>query len=547
MILFGFFLLAFSSQNDMDASCAYGSRSPCLRDRSCYWLDNECREVVKNIWYDREGQQTGGKDKILHIYGATDESKPVLMVNHGINGEAENLRSTALRFVQQGYLVVAPTLGTFNAIKRAFSWIKNNVEDYGGDMNRFSCHGYSAGGFRCTDLAFDETKNGNSDWFKAVVVNAGAPRNICGGAHENVPPFLFVHNENDPTVSIDNVHICLERFERAGALNQPETAIFETGGHSMSGAEQKAAGEEFLRRHNFPPFETDVTAETDAPKTFVWNLLTSTADGSNGCAGRGQIAAQGGQTLEQCKAFCEGEGAVFLQSHEHGWCSCFSECALTRPASDYNSAADVYELLQDSASEEEEITQDDEVTQNEFFLVDYNAHTEGNMMRIYPGSGSQEVKPALLVLPRKNNFDDMCGILANEGFLVMCPQWSRYNDIRRGLSWARNNLRAFNGDKDRFGLLSIEDATEHAIREVYRLSPDIFKTLVIQKGLKDSSIDRVQKTIGSTLIVGTQHSRYFAFKQALEDQNTDVELLLENDLNAEELENEIKSFFQNGL
>merc|ERR1719300_2164792 len=108
-------------------------------------------------------------------------------------------------------------------------------------------------------------------------------------------------------------------------------------------------------------------------------------------------------------------------------------------------------------------------------------------------------------------------------------------------------LRAFNGDKDRFGLLSIEDATEHAIREVYRLSPDIFKALVFQKGLKDSSIDRVQKTIGSTLIIGTQHSRYLAFKQALEDQNTDVELLLENDFNAEELENEIKSFFQNGL
>jgi len=411
----------------MDASCAYDSRSPCVRDRSCYWFDNECKEVVKNIWYDREGQQTGGKDKILHIYGATIEFKPVLMVNHGINGEAENLRSTALRFVEQGYLVVAPTLGTFSAIKRAFSWIKNNVEDYGGDMNRFSCHGYSAGGFR------------------------------------------------------------------------------------------------------------------------FWNLLTSTADGSNGCAGRGQIAAQGGKTLEQCKTFCEGEGAVFLQSHEYGWCSCFSECALTRPASDYNSAADVYELLQDPASEEEEITQDDEVTQDEFFLVDYNAHTEGNMMRIYLGSGSQEVKPALLVLPRKNNFDDMCGTLANEGFLVMCPQWSRYNDVRRSLSWARNNLRAFNGDKDRFGLLSIEDATEHAIREVYRLSPDIFKALVFQKGLKDSSIDRVQKTIGSTLIIGTQHSRYFAFKQALEDQNTDVELLLENDFNAEELENEIKSFFQNGL
>jgi len=543
MLLFGFFLLASASQNDVDASCSHSSRASCRSDRSCYWLENECTEVLKDIWYAREGQQAGGKDRILHIYGATDGSpKPVLMINHGLGGDSEKLRSTALRFVEQGYLIVAPTLGTFSATNQAFTWIKNNVKNYGGDMNRFSCHGYSAGGFRCTDLAIKQTKNGNNEWFKAVVVNAGAPRSICGKAHEHVPPFLFVHNENDRTVSIDNVHVCLQRFDRAGALNQPETAIFETGGHSMSGAGQKAAGEEFLRRHVFPEPETEVTTEPIdiGSETLLWDLVVSTRDGDNGCAISGQIAARGGQSLEQCEEFCEGEGAVFLQSHENDWCSCFSECALTRPASDYNSAAHVYEL-KESAPENQEIIQD------EFFLVDYNAHTEGNMMRVYPGTGTQELKPAILVLSRKDEFDNMCGILANEGFFVMCPAWSRYNDVRRVISWTRNNLGAFHGDQDRFGLLSIEDATEHAIREVYRLSPDIFEALVFQKGVKNSSIDRVQHAIGSTLIIGTQQSRYFDFKQALEDQNNDVELLLENDFNAEEMQNEIKSFFQEGL
>jgi len=543
VLLFVFFLLASASQNDVDALCSHSSRASCRGDRSCYWLENECKEVLKDIWYAREGQQAGGKDRILHIYGATDGSpKPVLMINHGRGGDSEKLRSTALRFVDQGYLVVAPTLGTFSATNQAFTWIKNNVKNYGGDMNRFSCHGYSAGGFRCTDLAIKQTKNGNNEWFKAVVVNAGAPRSICGKAHEHVPPFLFVHNENDQTVSIDNVHFCVQRFDRAGALNQPETAIFETGGHSMSGAGQKAAGEEFLRRHVFPEPETEVTTESIdiGSETLLWDLLVSTTDGDNGCAISGQIAARGGQSLEQCEEFCQGEGAVFLQSHENDWCSCFSECALTRPASDYNSAAHVYEL-KEPAPENEEIIQD------EFFLVDYNAHTEGNMMRVYPGTGTQELKPAILVLSRKDEFDNMCGILANEGFFVMCPAWSRYNDVRRVISWTRNNLGAFHGDQDRFGLLSIEDATEHAIREVYRLSPDIFEALVFQKGVKDSSIDRVQHSIGSTLIIGTQQSRYFDFKQALEDQNNDVELLLENDFNAEEMQNEIKSFFQEGL
>jgi len=540
MLLFAFFLLAFSSQNDVDASCSHDSRNSCRSNRSCYWLDNECKEVLKDIWYAREGQQAGGKDRILHIYGATDESKPVLMINHGRGGDSDKLRSTALRFVEQGYLVFAPTLGTFSATKQAFTWIKNNAKNYGGDMNRFSCHGYSAGGFRCTDLAISQTKNGDNEWFKAVVVNAGAPRSICGKAHEHVPPFLFVHNENDRTVSIDNVYFCLQRFERAGALNEPETAIFETGGHTMSGAAQKAAGEEFLRRHVFPEPESEVTTESVVSETLLWDLLVSTTDGDNGCAISGQIAARGGQSLEQCEEFCQGEGAVFLQSHENDWCSCFSECALTRPASDYNSAAHVYEL-------KESTPENEEITQNEFFLVDYNAHTEGHMMRVYPGTGSQELKPAILVLSRKNEFDDMCAILADEGFFVMCPAWSRYNDVRRVISWTRNNLGAFHGDQDRFGLLSIEDATEHAIREVYRLSPDIFEALVFQKGVKDSSIDRVQHSIGSTLIIGSQQSRYFDFKQALEDQNNDVEMLLENDFNAEEMQNEIKSFFQRKL
>jgi len=525
MLLFAFFLFAFSSQNDVDASCSHDSRDSCRSNRSCYWLENECKVVLKDIWYAREGQQAGGKDRVLHIYGATDESKPVLMINHGRGGDSEKLRSTALRFVEQGYLVVAPTLGTFSATKQAFTWIKNNAKNYGGDMNHFSCHGYSAGGFRCTDLAISQTKNGDNEWFKAVVVNAGAPRSICGKAHEHVPPFLFVHNENDRTVSIDNVYFCLQRFERAGALNEPKTAIFETGGHTMSGAAQKAAGEEFLRRHVFPESESEVTTESVVSETLLWDLLVSTT---------------GGQSLEQCEEFCQGEGAVFLQSHENDWCSCFSECALTRPASDFNSAAHVYEL-KESTPENEEITQD------EFFLVDYNSHTEGHMMRVYPGTGSQELKPAILVLSRKDDFDDMCGILADEGFFVMCPAWSRYNDVRRVISWTRNNLGAFHGDQDRFGLLSIEDATEHAIREVYRLSPDIFEALVFQKGVKDSSIDRVQHSIGSTLIIGSQQSRYFDFKQALEDQDNDVEMLLENDFNAEEMRNEIKSFFQRKL
>jgi len=540
MLLFAFFLLAFSSQNDVDASCSHDSQNSCRSNRSCYWLENECKEVLKDIWYAREGQQAGGKDRILHIYGATDESKPVLMINHGRGGDSEKLRSTALRFVEQGYLVVAPTLGTFSATKQAFTWIKNNAKNYGGDMNRFSCHGYSAGGFRCTDLAISQTKNGDNEWFKAVVVNAGAPRSICGKAHEHVPPFLFVHNENDRTVSIDNVYFCLQRFERAGALNEPETAIFETGGHTMSGAAQKAAGEEFLRRHVFPEPESEVTTKSVVSETLLWDLVVSTTDDDNGCAISGQIATRGGQSLEQCEEFCQGEGAVFLQSHENDWCSCFSECALTRPASDYNSAAHVYQL-------KESTPENEEITQNEFFLVDYNAHTEGHMMRVYPGTGSQELKPAILVLSRKDEFDDMCGILADEGFFVMCPAWSRYNDVRRVISWTRNNLGTFHGDQDRFGLLSIEDATENAIREVYRLSPDIFEALVFQKGVKDSSIDRVQHSIGSTLIIGSQQSRYLDFKQALEDQNNDVEMLLENDFNAEEMQNEIKSFFQRKL
>jgi len=570
MILIGLiFMFAFlgsgSSQDDVCASIP--SRDRCRRNNGCYWFDNECSAVIKGIWYGREGSQAGGVDKILHIYGAvTDEGiKPVLMINHGRGGNADRLRDRALQYVEQGYLVVTPSIGEFRATNAAFNWIANNIRQYGGDMNSFSCHGYSAGGFRCTDLALSKTRNGNHDFFKAAVILSGAPNGICGKAHVNAPPFLFIHAENDPTVSVSNVHKCLRDFERVEAVNQPETAIYSTGRHWVNTGASKAVADDFLHRHVFSEGDdsydagddqTDDDANGDSDQTddvedpeqidenvssdsdLVWELLAQTSGGDNGCLTQGQIQARGGASLEECQAICTSVGAKFLQSHAGGWCSCFESCTLSRPASAYNSPADVYEL-KEVLPEVEDAS----------MLVDYNARTEGKMMRIYPEDPNQDLKRAVLVISGKDTFDELCASFASEGFVVMCPTWNSYHDVRAAINFAKRNVQSFGGDASRFGLYSFDSATSHALREVMRLDSTLFEALVFNLGITNSSVNRVRQSVAPTLVIGSrnQQSRYVDFQDALEAQNIEVDLMFDNDFSADDLRQAVHSFFVDEL
>ena len=63
----------------------------------------------------------------------------------------------------------------------------------------------------------------------------------------------------------------------------------------------------------------------------------------NGCSDKDKLKGEFMYaTLDVCKDFCK--GTRFLQYHESTFCGCFLGCDFKRPASEYDSKADVYIL-----------------------------------------------------------------------------------------------------------------------------------------------------------------------------------------------------------
>ena len=63
----------------------------------------------------------------------------------------------------------------------------------------------------------------------------------------------------------------------------------------------------------------------------------------NGCSDKDKLKGEFMYaTLDVCKDFCK--GTRFLQYHESTYCGCFLGCDFKRPASEYDSKADVYIL-----------------------------------------------------------------------------------------------------------------------------------------------------------------------------------------------------------
>ena len=94
----------------------------------------------------------------------TGQNFPVLFFVHGgalIKGDKSSLATNAVRFVEQGYAVVAVNYRLSPAVKfpahiedvaQGFAWVHKNIGKYGGDQKRIFVAGGSAGGYLATLL-----------------------------------------------------------------------------------------------------------------------------------------------------------------------------------------------------------------------------------------------------------------------------------------------------------------------------------------------------------------------------------------------------------
>ena len=73
-----------------------------------------------------------------------------------------------------------------------------------------------------------------------------------------------------------------------------------------------------------------------------WILMARRSSNENGCSNKDKLKGEFMYAkLDDCKDFCK--DTRFLQYHESSYCGCFLGCDFKRPASEYNSKADVYE------------------------------------------------------------------------------------------------------------------------------------------------------------------------------------------------------------
>merc|ERR1712125_308229 len=54
-------------------------------------------------------------------------------------------------------------------------------------------------------------------------------------------------------------------------------------------------------------------------------------------------------SLDACKLNCQAHNCRFMQFHTSNWCGLFETCPLTRPASDYSSPAQVFQITATAA------------------------------------------------------------------------------------------------------------------------------------------------------------------------------------------------------
>jgi acetyl esterase/lipase len=202
-------------------------------------------KVADGMAFDDEGNR-------LDIWASSSKAKtprPVLVFFYG-GGWAHGTRTeysyAARPFVEAGYIVVLPDYRKVPKVRfpgfvadsaAAVKWVQANISKFGGDPDRVSVAGHSAGAYNALMLALDKqwlgdrpvqaaiSMAGPADFFPFTTKRGKdamgqwpdpAQTQPISFARSDAPPILLIHGSADTVVRIRNANSLLSKQKAAG-------------------------------------------------------------------------------------------------------------------------------------------------------------------------------------------------------------------------------------------------------------------------------------------------------------------------------------------
>jgi acetyl esterase/lipase len=206
---------------------------------------SDMAKVADGVAFDSNGNR-------LDIWASSDKPqkpRPVLVFFYG-GGWAHGTRTeysyAARPFVEAGYIVVLPDYRKVPQVRfpgfvqdsaAAVQWVQANIAKYGGDPDRVSVAGHSAGAYNALMLALDKQWLGDKPVTAAISLAGAAdfyPFTTKRGidamgqwpdpaetqpisfARKDAPPILLIHGSADTVVRIRNANSLLAKQKAAG-------------------------------------------------------------------------------------------------------------------------------------------------------------------------------------------------------------------------------------------------------------------------------------------------------------------------------------------
>lgn len=202
-------------------------------------------KIADGVGFDDHGNK-------LDIWSAKTKSKapsPVLVFFYGggwANGTRTEYSYAARPFVEAGYVVVLPDYRKVPEVRfpgfvedsaNAVKWVQANIAKYGGDPDRVSVAGHSAGAYNALMLALDPQWLGDKPVTSAISLAGAAdfypftsrrainamskfpdPRATqpVTFVRADAPPILLIHGSDDTVVRIRNSNSLYARQKAAG-------------------------------------------------------------------------------------------------------------------------------------------------------------------------------------------------------------------------------------------------------------------------------------------------------------------------------------------
>ncbi len=202
-------------------------------------------KVADGLGFDDKGN----KLDIWSSAAPAAKPRPVLVFFYGggwANGTRTEYSYAARPFVEAGYIVVLPDYRKVPQVRfpgfvedsaAAVKWVQNNIGKYGGDPERVSVAGHSAGAYNALMLALDPQWLGNkpvtsaislagaADFYpftskRAIDAMSSYPKpeatQPISFVRANAPPILLIHGTADTVVRIRNANSLYAKQKAAG-------------------------------------------------------------------------------------------------------------------------------------------------------------------------------------------------------------------------------------------------------------------------------------------------------------------------------------------